>query len=194
MPTTPAMITKMTQMRAKTMNPDTWLSFFEVLSIGAGVLAVAALIGTVVMGKKANARQAERVLTLETGLADAKTKQAEAERRLLEVQNRIAWRHSFDEKKFREVLDRGVKGTAEIVYLKDDSEANIFAESLWFALAASGWSVDQPRPGKDSPDSRMPFFLREAGVLVTNVPQLAVAVSGKANCTTTGLMVGLRLA
>jgi hypothetical protein len=57
MPTMPTTANAI-QMRVKTMDLDTWLSLFEWLSIGAGIVAVAALIGTAVVGKKVNALQA----------------------------------------------------------------------------------------------------------------------------------------
>ena len=132
-------------MRAKTMSPDTWLSLFEALSIGAGVLAAAALIGTAIMGKKVNARQAEKILTLETGLADAKTKQAEAETQLERLKKQVGPRR-INREVFLKALGGQPKAPVQILYLRDDPDSLEFAQEIANLLARAKWDVIAREP------------------------------------------------
>jgi hypothetical protein len=136
---------KAIQMRAKTMSRDTWLSFFEWLSIGAGLLAVAALIGTGVMGKKVNARQAEEILTLETGLADAKAKQAEAQTKLERLKTQVEPRR-INREVFLKALEGQPKVPIQIVYLRDDQDSLEFAQEITNLLERAKWEVTAREP------------------------------------------------
>src|SRR5437016_4881472 len=103
------------QTRTKIMNWFSWEGLFrlcEGVSIGAGVITVAALIGQVVAGHVLSKRQDETILKLETGLADAKTKQAEAEVRLQRLRNP----RMLDFRHFVDTLKGTPKGKVEIIY------------------------------------------------------------------------------
>lgn len=180
------------------MNPDHWLSVFQSISIGAGLLAAAALIGTVVVGKKIGVRQAEKMLTLETGLAGAKKEQAQAELQLRALTNQQLMASLprslklLSEPSTIKLLKESKKGTAEILYIDEDQEAFMFADVLAGTLESAGWKVTKVKsisandpshilPGFSLPELRsakLPLLMRAGGTsgltLITNGQDKAI--------------------
>jgi mannitol-specific phosphotransferase system IIBC component len=85
----------------------------------------------------------ERTQKLEGDVAVAKTKQAEAERTLLEIQQRFTPRTLIGEQrdKFVAQLADSPKGKVEISVTTGDPEAYTFAAQLWNALKDAGFDV-----------------------------------------------------
>lgn len=102
---------------------------------------------SLVGSREANRRQSLQVLSLEKDTADAKTRQADAERRLEEVK-RIAEPRQLDEAKFVAALKDKAKGTVKLVYKSDDTEAFGFALQLLTAFQKAGWKGNEPEPLK----------------------------------------------
>jgi len=69
-----------------------------------------------VSGRIVNNRQAAQSLTLQTELATARRKQAEAEKSLLELQQPVREPRTIDEQRAHEILDWGEKGSVEIFF------------------------------------------------------------------------------
>ena len=154
------------QLTAKITNllssADGLLHLFEGLSIGAGVLTVAALIGIAVtsrtvskqnktafeqlkgsvakqQGEASNARAAQQ--RVETELAEAKTRQAEAETKLEEVRKRQGPRQ-FDIHMFSKALENKPRCPIEIVCQPNDIEAYNLAELIFLMLNSANWTID----------------------------------------------------
>jgi hypothetical protein len=63
-----------------------------------------------------NKRQAKELLKLQTELSQARTKQAQAERSLLELKELIREPRTVDEQRAHEILDWGEKGSVDIFF------------------------------------------------------------------------------
>jgi len=101
-------------------------------------------------------------------LAEQQERAANAERRLIEVQSRLAWRAPLSPK-FEDTLRSRTKGKAIIVCQEGDDEARSFAMDIWAGLAGAGWSVDPPVAGKT--------IMQEAGTGGGHRPGVAVVIS-----------------
>jgi len=123
------------------------LRLFQLIAIVAGLLAVAALIGKDIASGIVADRKAKQLLVLQKDVADARTKQAEAETRLEELRrSQLGRAYTFDFGKFVEALKDRPKGIAIILYAKDDTEAYQFAGKLAFSLRDAGWRSPSPKP------------------------------------------------
>jgi hypothetical protein len=105
---------------------------------------------------------------LQKEVASQQERAAIAERRLIEVQGRMAWRVPLSPK-FRETLESGAKGNALIVYEEDDDEACSFAWEIWSEMASAKWTVTIPSVGKT--------VMQEAGTGGGHRPGIAVVIS-----------------
>ena len=85
----------------------------------------------------------ERMLALDKEVAEARTKQAEAERALLELQERMKPRHLTPEQRARllEILKATTKGNIKVSCAVSNEESCAFAVELANLLKAAGWSV-----------------------------------------------------
>jgi hypothetical protein len=154
--------------------------------IGGVVLGLTFIVGlaTIWAGIKSSnekdmkaRQQEERIAKINLQVQEEARKRAEAESRLIELQNRVAWRY-FDQDKFLSVLKSRPKGKAEIVFLKEDSESYLLANTIWQNLVAAEWIVNQPSTGTNN-DPNLPFALREGGIIASNIPSLTIAVADK---------------
>jgi hypothetical protein len=141
---------------------ETLLHIFEGLSIGAGVLTVAALIGIAVTSRTlsrqnktafeelkgsvakqqedaSNAKAAQQ--RVEIDLATARTKQTEAELLLLKLQRFVREPRRVDAVKATALLANRPKGTVEIEYLKDVPEIERLVNEMQKYLADNAWKV-----------------------------------------------------
>jgi hypothetical protein len=114
----------------------TWENVYWLSQLLLVAFAGVALIS----GRIVNNRQAAQSLTLQTELATAKGKQADAERSLLELQKLIGEPRTIDEQRANEILDWGAKGAVDILAVTND-EAHKFATSLANVLWAHGWTI-----------------------------------------------------
>jgi hypothetical protein len=85
----------------------------------------------------------ERAARLEKDAAEARTRQAEAERMLLEIQERFAPRTLIREQRdaFVKRLSDAPKGKVEVWVTMGDPEAYAFSSQLWNALKDVGFDV-----------------------------------------------------
>lgn len=158
---------------------DFWLKAFSAV-LGALIFAVgmAALITGHFAGKEQGRKidaQQERMLGLEKDLAEAKTKQAEAELALAEVQRKQAPR-TLSTEKFSEVLRESLRTQPQprpgflqqritVLYQREDIEAFAFAGQIASALYQAGWRDVGPEPlpsGAGGPSS-LPTVLKLGG-------------------------------
>jgi hypothetical protein len=99
-----------------------------------------------VSGRIVNNRQAAQSLTLQTELATARRKQAEAERSLLELQQLVREPRTIDEQRAHEILDWGEKASVEIFFSMIGDEPSKFAEKLGQTLDSHGWRILSAQP------------------------------------------------
>lgn len=104
----------------------------------------------------------ERAEQLALKIEEESRKRAEAEESLERVRKKVLPRGlaSLDH------IMEGAKGTAEIVYQKDDPEAYTFAGNVYLTLKLAGWDVTPPKPFVASGD--IPASI-EAGAMNTHV-------------------------
>jgi hypothetical protein len=146
----------------------------------AGVLLLAftfvAGFGIVITSRIINRKQAQTILELsnaaneskeaqqkvEVQLAESRTKQAEAERMLLEIQERFTPRTLTGDRReqFVKSLENAPRGKIEASAITGDPEAFTFATQIWETLRDAGFDVG-PRLG-----SVMVFGSPPVGVLV----------------------------
>jgi hypothetical protein len=90
------------------------------------------------------------VANLETQAAEARTKQAQAEASLYELQRqRLPRMLRFDSQESLNAMIESLRQnplTTEIVYKRDDSEAYSLAYQIWAVLSSAGWHVSKPAP------------------------------------------------
>lgn len=157
------------------------------LIIGGGVLTVTFVVGLLTIWvqikaseeKDAKAKEQEKTIAeINLKVQQEILKRIQAETQLLELQKRISWRY-FDHDRFVAVLRLSGKGSAEIVFLKEDNESYFFAQSIWMALLDAGWDVKQPVSGKNEKDknANIPFGLREGGIITSDIQRVIIAVS-----------------
>jgi hypothetical protein len=129
---------------------DFWLKVFSgllaalIFTVGLAALVTGHFAGQAQAEKIK--MQSEKILGLEKGVTDARTKQAEAERALLEVKDRISPRLKSGEQltKIKEYLKDKPRGRVEIRYQSGDFEAYTFAENIVETLPEAGWIIDPP--------------------------------------------------
>jgi len=97
-------------------------------ALAAIFTALAALFGLLALGKSYFERKSEH------------EKAADAERRLLELQERIQDRHLPDRDKFVSFLKESEQGLLEIRYSGDDPESGRFAREIESAFKEAGWN------------------------------------------------------
>ena len=138
---TPAVVTMPNDLSSRStllLSIDDWYTIFQVISaLALGV--------TIALGFVINKRQSRQVIALETQLAEAREKQAVAERELLELKERIKPRH-IDRSTFLEALTGQPKAPVEVLYLRDDPETLEFAQEIDNLLKAAGWTVTAREP------------------------------------------------
>jgi hypothetical protein len=143
------MKTTLAQIRAKTMSffsdppsVESLFRLFQIVAIVAGTLAVLALIGKDVTSGILSQRNAREMLRLQKELADARTRQAEAEAKLEIIRKRQAARGVSPA--FVEALKKNPAGEAVVVYVGGTAEVVSFAEGLREAMNEAGWQVPPP--------------------------------------------------
>jgi hypothetical protein len=115
------------------LTTESWNDIFQVVSVVAAAVAFVALVGTVLTGRKAGQRQAEKILTLGTEL--------EKERRIrLELEGAIAPRQIAKAREVAENL-RQFTGTKVIIESQIDAEAWRTANEIHNVLWGAGWEV-----------------------------------------------------
>ncbi|MDQ5845071.1 MAG: hypothetical protein M3539_07210 [Acidobacteriota bacterium] len=138
-----------------------WPLQFVSLVLIAGTVLVGGL--AIISGRESNRRQVERVIALETDLANAKAKQAEAElalqKRVDEVK-RMATARDLSFIDFEAALKDKPKGSIEFQYKVGDAEAFKFALQLMVAFQDVGWKVKYPVEHKEG-ETKAPKFLPE---------------------------------
>jgi len=127
---------------------DFWLKTLSaVFASLVFAVGIPALIASHFSGKEQERKvdaQQERILLLDKEIADSKTKQAEAERQLLEVQARVSPRIVTNEQreKMMQILRDGPKAKVVVEYQRDDLEAYFLAERVWWIFwHTGGWDV-----------------------------------------------------
>lgn len=142
------------------MNLDILYAVSQAVAVFFGVVAL--LSGMVV-----NKRQATQLLMLQSSaddskteqervgilLAEAKTKQAQAEKELLALQSLIQSQRHVDSMAMSAVLQAGPKGSAKVLYVDGNEEAYGLAMNLHHLLASNGWKVSalEPAIGRQPP-------------------------------------------
>jgi hypothetical protein len=153
--------TRTTAMKVLPESTEGWSTLFQILTI-------ALIAGTVITGllalyfsNKAGRQQAERMVTLEKETAQARTKQAEAERALLELQERTTPRGLSDVslanlRKYLAFVPRTKKLRVEIVRARHKfpitETSEVYAEQLSRVLKGEGFNVSIV----EVPDSEVP--------------------------------------
>jgi hypothetical protein len=125
------------------LNAERLLRVFQVVAVVAGLLAVAGLIGKDVTNRIVADRKTKEILALQKDVADARTKQAEAERKLELLRRRRLSRIVSDT--FREALKNKPVGQAVVLYVVESSEIILFADDVHEALNDAGWQVPPPK-------------------------------------------------
>lgn len=142
---------------------DFWL---KVISGVVAALTFLAGAAALVTGHILGNRQAEKMLILDKDAAEARTKQAKAEAKLLELSE-------FRDKQVSprwvyltglgDALKGKPTGRAEVIYVPDDDEAWITALVLTRELRAAGWQVIGPSViSEDEPN--ILIYPKEPGV------------------------------
>jgi hypothetical protein len=135
------------------MNIFSWLAslladwYWALQAISVFLVGVTVIIGglTILAGREANRRQAEKLLTLETALSDAKKEQAKAEASVLELESRARARHFVWE--IAATLKGKPTGSAEILYDPTVPDAySPLGREIRGALQHAGWNVAPLRP------------------------------------------------
>ncbi|HYR22290.1 MAG TPA: hypothetical protein VEP30_05130 [Chthoniobacterales bacterium] len=135
------MINSLTAPQRK-MSWDTVYSLSQIVAVCfAGVALVSGLV--------VNKRQAKELVQLKIDLADAKTKQADAEKSLRELSDFATEQRSVSFDKAKEILQKGPKGSVEIVPLEGSVESNFLAEQLQLIFNKNGWKVSMRKAGTD---------------------------------------------
>ena len=142
---------------------ENWKSVFEWSSVvllaftflaGAGVVFTSSIVNKrqaqTILGLKKDASDAKKAQQeVEISLADAKTKQAEAEKSLLELQQLIHEPRTLDETKGAAILDAREKGSVQILFVAGDEPKNL-ANKISVILSAHGWTVTSINMGISS--------------------------------------------
>jgi hypothetical protein len=100
-----------------------------------------------ISGRVVNNRQSTDLLTLRRELADAKTKQAEAEKSLLELQTFVTEGRVIDSEAASDVPKQSnFKGSIELLYAENSEDAYNISLALRAIFTQNGWSVSEPKP------------------------------------------------
>jgi hypothetical protein len=137
-----------------------WYIIFQTLSVIFVMLTVGAGAGTIITGYVANRRQTksiadantkaseagQEVAKLQISVVEAEQKRVEAERALLELQERLAPRVITLEQRqrFLFLMEPLPKGKVEIRFMADNKESTQFASALAEMFAESGCEVIKP--------------------------------------------------
>jgi hypothetical protein len=178
--------------RPKIMNPLSWTAegifrVCEIVSIGAGVIAVVALIGQVITGRSVRDAQALQIVKLEGDNIEAQRK-LEAERiTRLEMEKtlspRLIERITFHGEDNFEPL-KVFAGMNVIFEFLPDAEPRRFADNLAAILKTAGWNLVSGKIRNDilfSATQRggvfieVPSYMEPAGVLETRAAKAIVA-------------------
>jgi hypothetical protein len=125
---------------------ESWHSFFEWSSVALVALTVVAGAGALITARIVNDRQTEKIRNLDIDVANARTKQAEAERSLLDLQRLIREPRTIDEQRANEILDWGEKGAVKIWYSMIGDEPSHLAKRLAKTLSSHGWQILSVEP------------------------------------------------
>ena len=175
-PITPITKTIPMQLMAKIANAlssaETLLHVFEWLSIGAGVLTVAALIGIALTSRIVSHQNKMAFAHVEKDVAEAKTRQAEAETKLEEVRKRQEPRR-FDINKFTEALGGKPKCEVEILYQPNDKESYDLGILIFLMLISADWSVNPQgvTPIPADMGTKIPTIVDDKGVPIDLGPR-----------------------
>ncbi|HZT60503.1 MAG TPA: hypothetical protein VFA21_18005 [Pyrinomonadaceae bacterium] len=127
-------------------NPLSWSldSWYFILQVSS-----AAILGlTIAVGYFINKRQSAKILVLDKDIADARTKQANAERALLELQRAVSPRRWVNQVASAQELKR-FAGVTVIVEYFDRDDCPEITGLLTGTLSLAGWKVDGPHPSQD---------------------------------------------
>jgi hypothetical protein len=150
---------------------ESWHSLFEWSSVALVALTVVAGAGALITARIVNDRQTEKIRNLDIDVAGARTKQAEAEKSLLELQQLVREPRAIDEQRANEILDWGEKGSVDIFFSMIGDEPSKLAEKLAGVLFSHGWqilTVQSVIPGT-----------RRTGILITGYGDPTATFLGK---------------
>ena len=116
---------------------------------------------------------------MQKDVADARTRQAEAETKLEEVRKRQE-RRTFDVNKFEAELKGKPKSDLEIFCEPHDTEAYDLASILSLMLGKAGWPVVAPVPIPDDMGTRLPTIVDDEGHPVKVPPNIQVILEKQA--------------
>jgi hypothetical protein len=144
----------------KWFQSPTWGTFQD---ITGGVILTLGIAGEILFGRKASsaekkirddakleierlrarAAEAERqTADLQIEIANAREQQATAERLLVDLRlDQMPRSATFNKLKFASALESDLKGSAEIMYPRQDAEAHAFAEDLVKCFVLAHWDV-----------------------------------------------------
>lgn len=139
---------------------ERWLSIFEVVSVGAGVLTAAALIGIAVSSKTVSAQRKVEFDQLKIDLTNAKLSLEEQREKTEQQREKVARTELRLEEVRKAQAPRRISGAAfvetlkgkqpaskvTVLYLPNDGEAYNFAWDVWRHLFRAGWNPSQPAP------------------------------------------------
>lgn len=121
--------------------------------------------------------QKQKVAELQTIVHEEARKRAEAEAKLIELKNKLDWRH-IDENIFIKTVQLPIKDKIEIIYKVDDNEAYSFAGEIRRILSKLGCVIDEFRGG-NAGGADWPFSMVEGGILDTGNVGLTILYSEK---------------
>jgi hypothetical protein len=150
---------------------ESWHSFFEWSSVALVALTVVAGAGALITARIVNDRQIEKIRNLDIDVANARTKQAGAEKSLLELQQLVREPRAIDEQRANEILDWGEKGSVDIFFSMIGDEPSKFAEKLAQVLLSHGWQILSAQPVIPG--------IRGTGILITAYGDSTASFLGK---------------
>ena len=192
------------QLMAKIVNAfssaEGLLHVFEWVSIGAGALTVASLIGIALTSRtvsrqnkiafealKGHVAQAQTEASgakaaqqrVETQLAKARSREAEAETKLEEIRKRQE-RRGADWTKFTNELYGKPTSDLEIFCQPNDDEAYSLASIMSLMLATAGWPLVQPVPIPENMGIQPPTYVDAQGKPITLRPDIQAMLEKQA--------------
>ena len=131
----------------------------EVVSIIAGAITVAALVGQVAAGRVLGDKKDREMESLKLDVAKQQERAAKAELATEELKRRMAPRGL--PQSFLDVMKTKPKGKAEILYQQGAPEISGFAGALHLWLTMAGWKIPDPKPVPSVFDPGKDFVLGE---------------------------------
>ena len=169
------LLTKTLNIRVKNIKSITWdelSNWMQVVSAIVGAVTFIALIATVWVTLKANAEKDEKTRQQEQRLAEINfrveeegRKRAEAERALLELQERMRPRNLTEKQKTKlaDSLKSIPRGKITFAAILSDQEARNFATKLGEIFTKAGWSVHFEEVAYEKPMTGLQIVFQNTG-------------------------------